>query len=76
MVAFVFCSKIDTGREVLNIEIFNAERNSDNKIGSVSINVNTLRDQLKHDEWFDLERYGSNAGGRLHLNLQWIHSKV
>jgi len=37
------------------------------------VQVNGFKDQLKHDEWFDLER---NQGGRLHLNIQWIHSKV
>lgn len=42
-------------------------------IGKIIIQVNGFKDQLKHDEWFDLER---NQGGRLHLNIQWIHSKV
>lgn len=42
-------------------------------IGKIILQVNAFKDQLKHDEWFDLER---NQGGRLHLNVQWIHSKV
>ena len=42
-------------------------------IGKIVMQVNAFKDQLKHDEWFDLER---NQGGRLHLNVQWIHSKV
>lgn len=42
-------------------------------MGKIVLQVNGFKDQLKHDEWFDLER---NQGGRIHLNIQWIHSKV
>lgn len=69
-------SKVQSGRETLEIQVLNAERNSDNKLGKISIQINGLRDQLKHDEWYDLEKFGNPTGGRIHLNLQWIHSKV
>lgn len=50
-----------------------SSQNQQNLIGKIVLQVNGFKDQLKHDEWFDLER---NQGGRIHLNIQWIHSKV
>jgi len=47
-------------------------------IGKTSINLQFLKDQMKHDEWFELESTapdlkGSVATiGSVHLVLQWI----
>ena len=50
-------------------------------IGRVNINLlnNNLgiRDQVKHDVWLDLyNQTGSLTGGRIHLQIQWIYSRV
>lgn len=70
--SFIY-SNIETGRETIEIDVLDYSSSSQSLIGKINIQVNAFRDQLKHDEWFDLER---NQGGRLHLNVQWIHSKV
>jgi len=55
------------------LEVLDYSSQNQSTIGKIVVQVNGFKDQLKHDEWFDLER---NQGGRLHLNIQWIHSKV
>lgn len=61
-------------KKLLSLEVLEySSKSQQSLIGKIIIQVNGFKDQLKHDEWFDLER---NQGGRLHLNIQWIHSKV
>ena len=46
-------------------------------LGELRIPLSKLKDQYRHDEWFDLyDRSGHLAGGKIHLILQWIHSKA
>ena len=48
-------------------------------IGKCEISLQMLRDQLKHEEWFDLDsgiedamREEPQSAGRVHMVLQWI----
>lgn len=50
--------------------------NSDDLLGSVTIRLSTLWDQLRVDWWYDLETAeGVRLPSSVHLELQWIHSK-
>lgn len=45
--------------------------------GQCLVSLNGLRDQMKHDSWFDLtEENGMQSQGRIRLMLQWVYSKV
>ena len=46
-------------------------------LGEVKIPLGKLKDQQKHEDWFDLfDRNGHLVGGKLHLNLQWLFSRI
>lgn len=50
-------------------------------IGKTSINLQFLKDQMKHDEWFELEsttpdlKGSVSSVGSVHLILQWIYCR-
>lgn len=49
----------------------------DEVLGEIVIPVSRLRDQYRHDELFDLQDLsGRPVSGKIHLVLQWIHSRV
>ena len=60
----------------MEIKLLNNKKNSDNILGSVSITLNRLEDQMKHDEWFELEKFGNLTGIKIHLKVKWVYSKV
>ena len=46
-------------------------------LGQVVISLEQLRDQTKHDDWFDIiDRNHNSTGASVHLVVQWIHSRV
>jgi Ca2+-dependent lipid-binding protein len=46
---------ISTGKDQILIKVYDrAEIGSDTLLGECSIAIDLLRDQYKHDEWFDL----------------------
>ena len=52
---------------------------SDDFEGMCSITLDILKDQMKHDLWFQLTGLqGQDMGGQpqIHVVLQWIHSNV
>ncbi len=52
---------------------------SDDFEGCAKINLDSLKDQMKHDLWFELKGMGGEklpGNGRIRLVLQWIHSNV
>lgn len=52
-------------------------RKRDEVLGEVSIPISRLKDQYRHDEIFDLQDLnGHPVSGKIHLVLQWIHSRV
>jgi hypothetical protein len=69
-------SPIETGLEVLKIEIV-ANEPSQRTLGTALINLIHLRDQIKQDDWFRLyDDQGGSTDAIVHLQIQWIHSKV
>ena len=45
--------------------------------GQCHVSLNGLRDQMKHDSWFDLtDENELKSQGRIRLMLQWVYSKV
>ena len=49
----------------------------DECLGLVNVNLKGLRDQCKHEEWFELiSNSGIRTNGKILLSLQWIHSYV
>ena len=66
-----FTFDITTGKEELKVivaykDVFGAN----DIIGRCSIPLEFLRDQLKHDEWFDLETVGDNRPGGISGSIQ------
>lgn len=52
-------------------------RSRDDVLGEIIIPVSRLKDQYRHDELFDLHDIsGHPVSGKIHLSLQWIHSRV
>jgi hypothetical protein len=50
---------------------------SDEFQGQVVIPLNTIADQLKHDNFYELKAKDNQPWpGKLRLSLQWVHSKV
>ena len=72
-------SEIKTGSEELYIGVFgmNKTRGEERIVGQITIPLNRLNDQFKHEEWYDLfdpEKQYNNL--KIFLTLQWFHSKV
>jgi hypothetical protein len=45
--------------------------------GQCYVSLNGLRDQMKHDLWFDLtDENGLQSQGRIRLMLHWVYSRV
>ena len=51
-------------------------------IGKTDISLEFLKDQMKHDEWFELEnpnldnlKQSTPLAGNIHLILQWIYCR-
>lgn len=67
---------ITTGKEQLKVEVFDrSDIGRDVPLGECFISLDMLRDQYKHDEWFDLANQQRNLSGKIRLNLHWIHSR-
>ena len=68
---------ITTGKEPLKVEVFDrADIGRDSPLGECLISLENLRDQYKHDEWFDIATNNQrNLTGKIRLNLHWIHSR-
>ena len=53
---------------------------SDDFLGRFALSLDRYRDQLQHDEWFDLEPENTqstpNWHGRIRLVIQYIYSKT
>ena len=71
-------SHIETGMEDLHIVVMDHDQQSrDDFAGQITVPLNRLSDQLKHDEWFELfDKNGKRSKSKIHLELQWIHSRV
>jgi len=66
---------IMTGREPLKVQVFDrADIGRDGLIGEATIALESLKDQYKHDDWFDLKG-PKGVTGKIRVNLHWIHSR-
>ena len=74
--AFTF--NIGRGQGELLITLMSREGQQDLFVGQAIVPLGELRDQQKHNKWFQL--IGQNqqilVQGRILLSMQWIHSKV
>jgi len=73
------CSLIQSGFEDLIVSLIALNTNNQNeeKVGQLTIPMNRLNEQAKHEEWFDFyDSNGSLISLKILLNLQWIYSKV
>lgn len=67
---------ITTGKEPIKIEVFDrSDIGRDSSLGEALVSLDILRDQYKHDEWFDLVNRQRALTGKIRLNLHWIHSR-
>jgi Ca2+-dependent lipid-binding protein len=69
---------VESGTEVLECNVWDKDDfGKDDFLGKFSCNLENLRDQGQHDEWFDLEpdTAGKKWQGKVRLVLQFIHSK-
>jgi Ca2+-dependent lipid-binding protein len=73
-----FTFDITQGREPLKVIIMDKDTfGKDEFEGKCMVPLNLLRDQMKHDQWFDLLEEGNQPTlGRIRLMLQWVYSKV
>lgn len=74
----VFTFQIQHGNDDLKISVLHHNSyGKDDLEGQLSIPLRLLQDQMKHDQFFDLQGPKANQPwqGRIHLGLQWIWSK-
>ena len=74
-----FTMNVDKGYDPLKLMILDRDLYSeDDFLGKAIIQLDAFRDQLKHDQWFELESQseGERWQGEVRLELQWIHSRV
>ena len=73
-----FTFDIIHGREPLKIVVMDKDTfGNDDFEGQCHVSLNGLRDQMKHDSWFDLtDENELKSQGRIRLMLQWVYSKV
>ena len=74
----VFTFQIQHGNDELKITVLHHNSyGKDDLEGQLSIPLRLLQDQMKHDQFFDLQGPKMNQPwqGRIHLGLQWIWSK-
>ena len=71
-------SPIEKGFEELIINLLDSDQElNENIIGKIQIPIVNFKDQHIHEEWYDLkDETGRETNGRVHLSVQWIHSKV
>jgi hypothetical protein len=75
----VFTFQIQHGNDDLKISVLHHNSyGKDDLEGQLSIPLKLLQDQMKHDQFFDLQGPKPNQPwqGRIHLGLQWIWSKA
>ena len=70
--------EIATGHDDLRVLVVsNDDFGAHNLIGKCTVPLDSLRDQMRHDEWYDLEppEEGGDIPGCIELSLQWVFCK-
>ena len=72
-----FTFAISQGNDDLKITVWDKDKLKKDFEGSLAIPLTLIRDQMKHEEWFELQpqKKGERWQGRIHLSLQWIWSR-
>lgn len=66
-----------SGQGDIVVEVFRNDRNRNIFEGEVRVPIARIRDQYRHDEWYELyDARGQRMPGKLHLLMQWIHNKI
>ena len=74
-----FKFEIRSGKDDLEVLVLDRDLYaSDDFIGRVMIPLETLKDQMKMDTWYDLESTNpaEKWQGEIRIETQWIHSRV
>lgn len=72
-----FTFPVNSKNEVLSLVVQSKNMFGSSFMGKVSIQLNTLLDQLKHEQFFQLtDEVGNKSQGRIKIELQFIWSKV
>ena len=73
-----FTFDIINGREALKVTVMDKDTfGNDDFEGMCFVSLQGLRDQMKHDSWFDLtDDQGRQSQGRIRLMLHWVYSRV
>ena len=59
------------------IQVITVENNQEFLLGKIMMPIMKLDDQFFRDELFELQdNKGNTVPGKLHLKLQWVHSRV
>lgn len=66
------------GREPLKITVMDKDTfGNDDLEGMCLVSLNEYKDQLKHDDWFNLtDEQGRQSQGRIRIMMHWVYSKV
>ena len=70
---------IQNGFEDLNISLIglNPDYQEEERLGQLTVPLNRLNDQIKHEEWYDFyDTNGTLISIKILLSLHWIYSKV
>ena len=75
-----FQFEIHNGREEIKISVMDKKlMKQDTIVGVLFLPLNSLKDQVKIEDWFNLESPfvgDGKSNGRIRLQLWWIHSKT
>ena len=77
----IFTLDVETGREVLEVLVYDKDDfGSDDFQGRITLRLDDYRDQISHDEWFDLEperpQDAQDWHGKIRLVLHYVYSKT
>lgn len=73
----VYTFPIVTGNDDLYIIIMDKDlSDNDECLGQISLPIQSLSNQMKHELWLDLQgvKPGESSQGRVHISLHWIWS--
>jgi len=73
----VFTFQIEHAEDPLRVSVKHQGPYGDPKvIGTAEVNLEQLRDQMKHDFYLDIKDLSGKPTGRVHLGLAWVYSRV